>query len=159
MRRPTITFLLVGGMLAAGTMVLAGCGERQTVRGESGDKVEITSGATARASNVDLPAFLPLYPGARVEHTLGGVSSGAEGARKGGMVVFHTADAPEKVAAFYRGRLDGSGLGERSDANLNGVLMLTAAATEDADRSVQASIAPAEEGGSRVTLVYSQGGA
>jgi len=151
MRRPTITIFFA-------SLALTACSRSET------DKADIQggpdqTGTHAMASNVELPTFLRLYPGARVEHTLGGVSSSSAGANKGGMVVFHTADAPEKIAAFYRDRLDGSGLGERSDANFNGVIMLTAAATEDADRGVQVSIAPAEEGGSRVTLVYSQDGA
>lgn len=145
------------GVIALAT--LAACGERQTVRGADGETVQIASGSAAKAQNVDLPAFLPIYPGGRIESTMGGVSSGATGSQKGGMVVFHVGEAPDKVADFYRSRLDGSGLGERSDANLNGVLMLTAASAEDADRGVQVSVAPADEGGSRVTLVYSQGGA
>lgn len=139
---------------------LGACGsERQTVRGEDGERVEIAHGsAAARMTGVDLPSFLPVYPGGRIESTIGGVSTGSVGSQKGGMVVLLTDDAPDKVAAFYRSRLDGSGLTERTDANLNGVLMMTATSADDADRGVQVSVAP-EDRGSRVTLIYSNGGA
>lgn len=146
--------------LAAGiSLCLAGCGERHTVKGADGERVEVAHGAAAAlAPGVDLPSYMPMYPGGRIESTMGGVSSGATGSQKGGLVSFKTDDAPEKVAAFYRPKLDQSGLSERSETNLNGVLMLTAASADDSDRGVQVSIAPVE-GGSQVTLIYSNGGA
>ncbi len=149
--------LAVIGVVGLG--LVACSGERQTVRGEDGERVEIAHGSAAtRMTAVDLPSFLPVYPGGRIESTVGGVSSGSTGSQKGGMMVFVTGDAPDRVAAFYRSRLDGSGLTERTDANLNGVLMMTASSADDVDRGVQVSIAP-EEHGSRVTLIYSNGGA
>jgi hypothetical protein len=136
---------------------LAGCGERETripVDGGNGENVTLRSGNLVKPP-ANLPEFTPLYPGARIESVLEG--NGSAG-RQGGMVAFRTSDSTDKVAAYYRARLDASGLGERNDINLNGALMLTAGATEDVDRGVQVSIAPIPDSpGSYVTLTYNLG--
>jgi len=136
---------------------LAGCGERETripVDGGNGENVTLRSGNLVKPP-ANLPDFAPLYPGARIESVLEG--NGSAG-RKGGMVAFRTSDSADKVAAYYRARLNASGLPERNDINLNGALILAASAAEDVDRGVQISIAPIPDSpGSYVTLTYNLG--
>jgi hypothetical protein len=143
--------------LVALTCALASCGERETrvhANPETGENVTLRTGS-AIAAPANMPDFAPLYPGGRIESVLEG--NGSVGNR-GGMVAFRTNDAVDRVAAFYRARLDGSGLTERNNANLNGSLILTASAANDADRGVQITIAPtADAPGSYVTVTYNLG--
>lgn len=136
---------------------LAGCGERETripVNAANGENVTLRTG-NAIAAPTNLPEFAPLYPGARIESVLEGNGSTNQ---NGGMVAFRTDDAPDKVAAFYKARLDASGLAERSSANLGGSMILAANAPEDVDRGVQISIAPITDApGSYVTVTYHLG--
>ena len=139
--------------------LLAACGNppgTTTIRDDSGGQATLATGPAATPPP-NLPAYAPLYPGARVESSMSGTSSDQDGARQGGMVAFRTADPPERVANFYRARLAGANLANRSDANMNGTLMLAGTDPADADRGVQVSIAP-DDGGSFVTLVFSASG-
>ncbi|MBX3477775.1 MAG: hypothetical protein KF910_09210 [Brevundimonas sp.] len=144
--------------LVALTCALTGCGERETrvhANPETGENVTLRTGSAIAAPR-NMPDFAPLYPGARIESVLEG--NGSAGNR-GGMVAFRTADSTGRVAAFYRDRLDASGLSERNDADMNGSLILTASATGDVDRGVQVTIAPtADAPGSYVTMTYNLGG-
>lgn len=143
--------------LIALTCGLAGCGERETrVQSDpvTGENVTLRTG-NAIGAPAGMPDFAPLYPGARIESVLEG--DGGAG-RRGGMVAFRTDAATERVATFYRIRLDGSGLANREEVNLNGALILAATAADDADRGVQISIAPvADAPGSYVTVTYNLG--
>ncbi len=148
-------------MTAAGALTLAACdgGNKQTVANpESGERVTLESGSGTKAPP-NMPAFAPLYPGARIESTVSGVSSQDTGSNQGGMVSFRVADDMEKVAAFYRSAMDRSGLTERTDVNMNGTLMIAGAKPDNADEGLQVTIAPNTDGpGSFVSLVYSLGG-
>lgn len=145
---------------AGGLVLLAGCGDRQSqtvTNPDTGERVTVESGSGARAPD-NMPDFAPLYPGARIESSLAGTSSGESGANRGGMVTFRVNDRAEQVAAFYRQALDRSDLSERNEVNMNGVLMVTGNAPDNPDRGLQVSIAPNTDGpGSFVTLVYSLG--
>lgn len=145
---------------AAGALVLVGCDGRQNrtiTNPDTGERVRLETGSGAGAP-ANMPAFAPLYPGARIESTIAGTGSAQGGSNLGGMVTFRVSDRPEQVAAFYRSSLDRSGLTERNEANLNGVLVLTGGHPDDSDRGLQVSIAPNTDGpGSFVTLVYSFG--
>lgn len=143
--------------LIALTCGLVGCGERETrvhSNPVTGENVTLRTG-DAIAAPAGMPDFAPLYPGARIESVVEG--DGGAGQR-GGMVAFRTDAATDRVAAFYRSRLDGSGLTNREEVNLNGTLILAARAGDDADRGLQVSIAPmADAPGSYVTLTYNLG--
>ena len=148
------------GVAVAGALVLAGCGDRQSrtvTNPDTGETVTLETGSGSRAP-ANMPDFAPLYPGARIENSLAGTSSDAAGGNRGGMVTFRV-DAPvERVAAFYRGVLDRSELSERNELNMNGILVVTGNAPDNADRGLQVNIAPNTDGpGSFVTLVYSLG--
>ena len=70
-----------------------------------------------------LPAFAPPYPGGRVETSFDGSSAGAS---RGGMVAFSTADAPDRVVAFYRDEAKRAGLGDVATMTASGAQMFTA---------------------------------
>lgn len=146
---------------AAGGLILAGCGDRRShtvTDPDTGERVTVESGTGARAPT-NMPDFAPLYPGARIESSMAGTSSGESGAKRGGMVTFRVNAGAEQVAAFYRQALDRSDLSERNEVNMNGVLMVTGNAPDNPDRGLQVSIASNTDGpGSFVTLVYSLGG-
>lgn len=145
---------------AMSALLVAGCGDRQSqtiTNPETGERVTVESGSGARAP-ANMPDFAPLYPGARIESSLAGASSGESGANRGGMVTFRVDHGVEQVAAFYRRALDRSDLSERNELNMNGVLVVTGNAPDNTDRGLQVNIAPNTDGpGSFVTLVYSLG--
>jgi len=148
--------------LATAALVLtAGCGDRQerTVRDpETGAEMTVQSGERLRAPS-NLPDYAPIYPGGRIESVMEGTSSGESGADSGGMVAFHTEADVETVARFYRERFDRSNLSERSETRISGSLILSAASPDNSADSVQVSIIPREdEGGSTVSMVYSNAG-
>lgn len=145
----------------AGLMMVTACGSEKVERTfhdrESGETVTVANGPSLAAPR-NLPPYAPLYPGAVIETSVDGVSGADDGARRGGMVAFRTGDDPQRVAAFYRARLDASGLTERGDANMNGTIMLTAASAGEAGHGVQINVSPAPEGsGSVVSVIYSSG--
>jgi hypothetical protein len=142
--------------------VLTGCGpspKEQTVRNPmTGEKVTVKSGSGIAAPK-NMPAYAPLYPGAVIESSVDGISSTADGGQQGGMVSYRTKAAPEKVAEFYRGKLDASSLKDRSEANISGSIILGATSAGDGAEGVQVSIVADEDtSGSIVTLIYNRGG-
>lgn len=152
--------LQITGTLAVLTLMSA-CGSESSERTlhdrETGETVTVASGPGVAAPR-NLPAYAPLYPGAVIETSVNGVSGADDGGRRGGMVGFRTTDDPQRVAAFYRARLDASGLTERGDANMNGTIMLTAGSADEAGHGVQINISPSPDGpGSVVSMIYSSG--
>ncbi|MFN3537728.1 MAG: hypothetical protein ACK4Y4_09805 [Brevundimonas sp.] len=147
------------GLLAVGTLAACSDADRKTTVSNpaTGESVTVRSGDGIPAP-ANLPDFAALYPGARIQTVMDGTGSGATGGQSGGMVIFHTADAPDKVIAFYRRRLDASALTERSEGHLNGAQFLTGSDPDGSDGGVQISVMPAEdEPGSFVTVVYNSG--
>ena len=70
---------------------------------------------------VKLPSWLPAYPGADLKG-IGAGHSDKEGA--GGLATFDTADAPEKVMAFYREGLQKRGFQQQEGVEAKGASML-----------------------------------
>ena len=121
-------------ILAVPALMLAGCGSgedevasgtvrdgngqeasyRVTTDGDDGSKVEIKTAEGTTTFNsgnnapVSLPYGLPLYPGAKV--TSNSEMNAAEGGQKAVILGFESADAPEKIADFYRQKAQGAGL-------------------------------------------------
>ena len=106
-----------------GTVTVSGNNEQMTVKSDDGKTaVEIN---TNGIGSQRLPDFAPVYPGAQVE---GSVTSPTEG---GGTFGFETADAPEKVIAFYKDKAASAGLAEKLNMNANGALTYMASAGDD----------------------------
>lgn len=143
---------VMAGALALGLGACDAGRDRTPPDPDGGDNVTLTAGPGARAPQ-SMPDFAPLYPGARIESVMADGRSGG-----GGMVTFRADASGVEVADFYRRALDRSDLTDRTDVEMNGVLMITGDAADDPDRGLQVSIAPdAEDRGSVVTLVYSLG--
>jgi hypothetical protein len=155
MRAHSIAIILLTSTL------LAACGDTEKTSYNNpvtGEAVTVQSGSGIPAPT-NMPDFAPVYPGGKIENVMQGTSSDASGGQRGGMVSFATDAAPDTVAAFYREKFGASNLTDRNDLNMNGTLMLTAAAPGDSDRGAQVSIVPAADGsGSQVTLIYNLGG-
>lgn len=159
------------GALALSILALAACGPPKTVTtrdpttGEEG-KVTIsdkdgvvrfeTADGTAHfeaGDNVkvpkNLPAFAEIYPGLRIESVITGEGVGV--GESGGVLTGFSADAPEKVASFYRDLIKRRGMRTVIDQAGNGTIVLNAADAKEA--SLYLTIVP-KDGGSTVGLTY-----
>jgi hypothetical protein len=96
----------------------------------------------------NLPAYAPVRPGATIEAAQAAAPSGGAG----GLVTFTARASPAEVAEFYRRRLQAE-FGAVSDAENARVRLISAARSGTRER-VDITIAPAAEGGSRVTIAY-----
>lgn len=108
----------------------------------------ITTGATG-AGPANLPAFAPVYPGAKIETSMQG--SGPEGS--GGVLVMTTPDAPDKVAAFYDAQISAAGLGDVTRLTTNDMRMIGGSAGEKGP-SANVTITPNPGGGTQINLIY-----
>lgn len=148
-------------LAGAGALMLSACGDNtQTMIVTdplTGEQVRIAAGDNV-AAPLDLPDFAPLYPGARIEQVMGTTAAAAAGLDRGGMIAFRSSDSPERVADYYRQRLDVSGLSERTEDMIDGTHILVAG-SDDFSSNVRLTIARHESGrGSYVAMVYSTPG-
>jgi hypothetical protein len=104
------------------------------------------------AGAVQLPSWLPTYPGAEGAGTFGVTTK--EG--KGGSYAFTSKDAPEDVASFYEDALKGEGFEvQRNDSQVagQGSLIVLAAKDENSQRSAQVTVS-GKQGTTTVNLVF-----
>jgi predicted small lipoprotein YifL len=85
------------------SMSVSNTGDHMTITGNNGEKVEYGTG-----SNVKMPDYLPLYPGATVTTSMTG--QGKDGS--GGFVVFHAAAQPADIIAFYKQKAGAAGMAD-----------------------------------------------
>jgi hypothetical protein len=57
-----------------------------------------------------LPSWVPTYPGARAQGNFTAKGESADGIGEGGLVSFHSADAPSKVISFYEEKCKDMGM-------------------------------------------------
>jgi hypothetical protein len=120
-----------------GSVTVTSNGEHVTMKSDDGKTtVEIN---TNSLGSQKLPDFAPVYPGAQVK---GSVTSQTEG---GGTFAFETADAPEKVIAFYKDRAKSAGLEEKLSMMANGSITYMASTGED-KKTVQVIAAKTDAG-------------
>lgn len=128
------------------SVALAGCyrkvetADGKTVVTTAGVKSTVETGAKAQAAAAGLPAYAPLYPGAGLVAATRTAVNGTEA----NAVTMTTTDTPEQVVAFYRGKLEGAGLGQVSEINLGLGRMLVA---EDAATGKGVQILAVKTGG------------
>ena len=148
---------------AVAAVSLAGCGKKQdddkptvtatpggyTVRSNDGSAT-VTSGAGAAAA-ANLPAFAPVYPGGQIQTSASGIG---DADTNGGMVVFTTADTPDKVLAFYRDKARANGLKSQLDADMGQAKQF--AANDEATGRVLQVIVSGQAGASQVQLIWGQ---
>ncbi len=99
------------------TVTASSSGDHMTITGANGEKVEFGSGASAK-----LPAYLPLFPGAKITASFSG--QGKDGA--GGVVSFHTSAAPADVIAFYKQKAVAAGMADAMNMETGGTMMYAA---------------------------------
>jgi hypothetical protein len=153
---------VVGGLLLA--MALAACGEGPAPKAPAPPPAAAAenpllpdaipySDAVGQPAAIILPPYnLPLYAPVRPGATIESAQSAAPSGGAGGLVSFRTPAGATEIAHFYRGQLERE-FGSVSDAESAGVRLLTAARAGSVER-VDISVAPAAEGGSRVTISY-----
>lgn len=154
---------LVIAALAVAAVSLGACGKKPdndkptvtatpggyTVKSNDGTATVTTGvGAAAAAS---LPAFAPVYPGAAIQSSAAGIG---DDKTNGGMVVFTTPEAPDKVLAFYRDKAKANGLKTQLDADM-GAAKQFAANDEATGRVIQVIVSGAA-GVSQVQLIWGQ---
>lgn len=156
--------VLVAAALAA--VSLAGCGKKEesgkpsvtvtpggyTARSKDGT-VSVVTAAAAAAANAKVPAFAPLYPGARVESVMDGIGNDKA---HGGTVVYKIDASPEKVVDFYKDKATAGGFKTEMDSNM-GAAHMFAAKDEASGEAVQV-IASASGDGSSVQVIWATKG-
>lgn len=130
---------------AALLALLAGCNKPAAAPAAGPESATVTTGAWP----AELPGYAPAYPGATVTAAFAGSS---DGAKRGGMVAFTTADAPERVVSFYRDEAKRAGLGEVATMSGSGAQMLSAS-DKASQRSLAVQAGP-DGGATAVTLTY-----
>ncbi len=157
-------------VLAISLLALVGCGQpksaatRDPTTGEEG-KVTISakdgvarfetadgaarfeSGANVKAPQ-DLPPFVEIYPGLRLENVITGEGGGSAG---GGVLVGFSGDPPDTVAAFYREVIKKRAMRTVLDRAANGTIVLNATSGDAA--TLNLTITP-KDGGSTIGLTY-----
>ena len=145
-----------GKMVAACSLLaltLAACGGSKKEEAPGGSFVlhapygDIALGGARLPAN--MPAYAPLYPGAKVDSSM---TTG-----KGGIVGFTVADPPAAVMAFYEKAAAANRLATRMNAAAgeNGS-QVGIFSQPDTERSLTVSVGPADNGqaGTRVGLTY-----
>ncbi|MBI5940317.1 MAG: hypothetical protein HY859_07815 [Caulobacterales bacterium] len=154
---------IVIATLAIAAVTLGACGKKEdsgkptvtatadgyTVRSQDGSAT-VTAGAGAAAA-ANLPAFAQVYPGGQIQSSAAGIG---DAKTNGGMVVFTTADAPDKVLAFYRSQAQASGLKSQLDADMGAARQF--AANDEATGRVLQVIVSGQDGASQVQLIWGQ---
>lgn len=121
---------------------LSGGGLKVTTTDEKGQTATATYG-TAHVTEADLG--VPFYPGAKAD----GNGSGSRIESPDGVmatVTLHSADAPEKVAAFYREALKSRAAGKQFTDMTNADMTLLSMADEAAKAQIQVSVTKSEQG-------------
>lgn len=128
-----------------GAVVTTGKDGSVVIKGKDGSMV------TAGGANttVAMPAFAPLYPGARTENTVANISNAKS---DGGTVVYKVAATPDAVVKFYKEKAAASGFKTEMDADM-GAAKMFAASDEASGKGLQV-IASAADGGTSVQVIW-----
>lgn len=147
------------GIVAAAAL-LAGCGGNTPTEEGPASRPEVQLaglGTGEVAPPANLPPFAPLYPGARVTTTT--LDAQAPGKGMVALAVPNTDSAA--IIAFYKSKGEAAGLKagmETASGPARIMIMNQGGATAGNEgRGMQVTAAPDDEGGSIVTLVYTDG--
>lgn len=116
------TVTVAGG--SGGTMTVSGNGEHFSVKDANGKAVVDVNANGVAATN--LPAFAPVYPGAKVTANMSGTGNNGTG----GTIVLETSASVADVVAFYKQKSAAAGFGETMNMNTGGTTMFTAGSSD-----------------------------
>jgi uncharacterized Zn-binding protein involved in type VI secretion len=139
-------FAMHGHDGAQGEVTISGNSGNFTVHAGDGKSVVEVNAAGVNVSG-KLPAFVAIYPGAKVVSTV----SGGDGKTGGGTVAFVSNAAPAAVIGFYRQKAASAGFRQNLDANDNGSLLYSATS---GNRTVQV-LASSDGGGTHAQITWS----
>lgn len=153
---------LIGAILA---VALAGCGEGSDDSGtgngglnatlEDGTKVSSATSGTGLAAPANLPAFAPVYPGARIDNVVVNDRSANKG-----ILSFTAAATAQDVARYYKEQGQSAGLELRQDMEQSGshTIMLAKAGKPGEDIGMQINIGPSMQEQGKVVAVITYAG-
>ena len=126
-----------------------------TVKSKDGDGTISVSQDGEAPKN--LPAYVPVYPGAKYMGSFAAASSksGEGGPVAGGMVTFTTNDASAKVLAFYKDAFTKAGMKEQGSGDMGGMALLSFTKGDNEQEGAQVMASPAPTGGTQVQVMYS----
>lgn len=119
------------------------------VKGKDGQAV-MASGPNAK---VTMPSFAPLYPGATIESSIGGLTSEDKKAN-GGAVTYTVKATPAEVVAFYKQKAEAAGLKRLMETNM-GTSAMYSAEGDTSDKGFQV-IASSADGPTSVTVTWAE---
>lgn len=151
-----VSFLIVAGSFCASLSACGGGGTEMSVDDGKGGETHISmrDSKAGLAAPDNLPAFAPLYPGARVDNVVFNAGQPHKG------VVAYTVKAEaEDVIAFYKSKGTNAGLKAAQEMNTSSSRMLVMAKTAlgGDDIGMQVNVMPSmqDQGSVTVSLVYS----
>ncbi|WP_421934195.1 hypothetical protein [Phenylobacterium sp.] len=124
---------------AAALLALAACGPKAAQQAKP---------AAAPIACAGLPAYAPVYPGAKVTLCTQGDSTPG---KIGGAVGFTSPDAPDTIVALYKDGAAAAGLRPGLDLDQGGSKVFSA---QDGDRTVRIQALPEANGGSTAILTW-----
>lgn len=130
-----------------------------TISVKSSDGAGTVSVSAAGKAPQNLPAYIPLYPGAVYQgafasHVTGSGPEGVDAA--GGIVSFQTKDPTDKVMAFYKNAFTRAGLKEQASGDMGGMMMLSFSKGDNEQEGAQVMVSPAgADGQIQVQIIYS----
>ena len=133
-----------------GNVTISGNGEHFTMKSDNG-KTTFEVNAGGLGANVKMPAFLPLYPGAKVQSSL----AGTDGKGGGGMVMFETGARPADVIGFYKQKSAAAGFTESFNMQ-SGDMTTFASGAKEGKKGMQV-VATKTDHGANVQVTWSGG--
>ena len=120
-----------------------------SARGKDGEMANVEIGG----GEGKLPAWVPVYPGAKAQGNLTAKGESADGTGEGGMVSFTTPDSRSRVTAFYQAKCNEMGMSlDLSQLGTEGGMIM--GASEDKKRSLQVVVTGAGNGDTMFTVTY-----
>lgn len=129
---------------------MSGSGGHFTMKASDG-KQSVEINATGDHANANVPDFVGVYPGGKVQSTT--ISAGKDG--NGGTMSFQTTAPPASVIAWYKEKAASEGLSKAIDMDMGGTTMFTAHA--DAGKKTLQVVAASSAGGAEVQVNWSGG--
>ncbi|HEY2444158.1 MAG TPA: hypothetical protein VGI20_00275 [Rhizomicrobium sp.] len=141
-------FTMKAGDGKSGNFTMSGDNGHFTLHASDG-KENVDINATGDTSSLKLPDFVAAYPGGKMQSSVTG--AGSHGG--GGTFTFETADAPEKVIAYYKQKSASAGFKEGLNMNTGTTTMFSAISGKKAIQVVAAT----SGAGARVQVNWSGG--